>query len=347
MRFGYPFLSICLLLPLSVIFFYWWAHRRTTRDLEVFAQKSLLTRIVDYSGQRARQTQRILRVIGLVFLILALMGPQWGYQWEEVKHKGLEIVFALDTSKSMLAVDIKPNRLERAKLAVKDLLKRLPGDKIALVAFSGTSFLQCPLTLDYNAFGISLDALSVNSIPRGGTAIGEAINVARGAFKSGSSGSKILILITDGENHEGDPAEVAKEAVKEGITTYTIGIGSTEGDLIVTSDDKGNSSYLKDTEGNVVKSSLNEGILRDIAKAGGGAYFRSSGPSLGLEDLYWSRLATQNKAEVSSRMQKNYLERYQIPLLIAFLLLVIEFLYDKGIRIKLRRTKGEGESLVN
>lgn len=334
MRFANSFLCFLFLLPVLVIFFYLWARRRTVRDLETFAERGLLPKIIDFAGQKARKTQRVLRVIGLIFLIFAIIGPQWGYQWEEVKHQGLEIIFAMDTSKSMLAVDIKPNRLERAKLAVKDLLKRLPGDKIALVAFSGASFLQCPLTLDYNAFGISLDALTVNSIPRGGTAIGEAINVARDAFKSGSSGSKILVLITDGENHEGDPVEAAKEAVKEGITTYTVGIGSPEGDLIVAGDDKGNSGYLKDSEGNVVKSSLNEQILREIAKAGNGAYFRSGGPSLGLEDLYWTKLSKLNKAEVTSRMQKKYLERFQIPLLIALLFLLMEFLYDKEIRLR-------------
>ena len=326
MNFANPVFSLFFIVLFFLIIFYIWAYRKYNRDLETFAEKNLLPKIIDFSGQINRRNRWILRLTALFFLVLALTGPQWGYYWRNVKHRALEIIFALDTSKSMLATDIKPNRLERAKLALKDLIKKLPGDKVGLIAFSGTSFLQCPLTMDYNAFGISLDSLNTSSIPRGGTVIGEAIETARKAFKASSSGTGILILISDGENHEGDPVAKAKEAAKDGLKIFTIGIGSPEGELITLRDENGNSYYLKDEQGNVVKSVLNEKILQEIAKAGNGAYFRGTGPSLGLDDLYRTQLAKINKSETSSRLQKRYLDRYQIPLFIAFLLLLLEYI---------------------
>ena len=320
-----PFYSLLFLIPMLGIIFYIIIQRRANRDLETFAAKELLAKVVDFTGQKLRIRQRILRIAGLIFLILAICGPGWGYNWQEVKSRGLEIIFALDTSKSMLAADIKPTRLERAKLALKDFLNKIEGNKVGLVAFSGSSFLQCPLTLDYSAFGESLDALSVYTIPRGGTAIGSAIATARKAFQAAGSGTKILILITDGENHEGDPVAGAKAAAQEGITIYTIGIGSPEGELVVIQDQNGNTSYLKDSQGNVVKTTLNEAILKEIAQNGNGSYLRANGLTLGLDVLYNVQLAKFNKSEISSKWQKKYINRYQLPLLVAVLVLLSEF----------------------
>lgn len=332
MNWAYPSYLFLLLLPSLLTWFYIWAERRWERDLELLISKDLLSKIIDFSGRKTQKFRLISKLAGLVLLILALSGPRWGYRWQEVKHQGLEIIFAIDTSKSMLATDIKPNRLEKAKLAVKDLLQVMQNDKVGLVAFSGTSFLQCPLTMDVNAFGSTLDALNTGIIPRGGTAIGEAILTARNAFKSGSAGKKVLIIITDGENHEGDPVSQAKAAVKEGIAVYTIGIGSPEGELIIVRDEYGNSSYLKDNAGNVVKTYLNETVLKEIAQAGKGTYVRAGGFSLGLEELYRTRLSGLEKSEINSRWRKDYVERYQIPLLLAILLLTIEFCL--GFRVK-------------
>lgn len=313
-------------LPLLLTGFYLWANRRSARDLENLVNRGLIPKVIDLSGREVKKRQAIIRLVGLVFLIIALSGPRWGYRWQETKNRGLEIIFAIDTSRSMLATDIKPNRLERSKLAVKDLLRVMQNDKVGLVAFSGSSFLQCPLTVDYNAFTSTLDALSTRIIPRGGTAIGAAIDTARKAFESGSDGKKILIIITDGENHEGDPVSETKKAVKDGISVYTVGIGSPEGELIIIQDQYGNSSYLKDNAGNVVKSTLNESILREIARVGQGAYVRAGGFSLGLEELYRTKLTALTKSEINSKWQKDYVERYQIPLLVAFFLLISEFI---------------------
>jgi Ca-activated chloride channel family protein len=334
MSWAHPNLLFLLMLPLALIGFYLEAARRNRRDLQRFAQPELLEKIVDFSGVKIRKQQWLRRLLGLIMIILALAGPEWGYRWEEAQSRGVELIFALDTSKSMLAADIKPSRLDRAKLAVKDFLSRLSGDKIGLIAFSGSSFLQCPLTLDYNAFGIALDALDVQSIPRGGTAIGAAISTAREAFKSGSSGSKILVIITDGENHEGDPAALAKAAAQAGISVNTIGIGSPQGELVVVTDEHGNASYLKDAQGNVVKSALDETTLRRIARAGNGSYIRAAGLSMGLDQLYDSKLARSNRTTLSSKWRKRNIDHYQWPLLIAVILLSAEWL--TGAKINLR-----------
>jgi Ca-activated chloride channel family protein len=332
MNWANPYYLLLLGLPLMLVWFYLWAWRQSDRDLERLISKELISKVVDFSGRKVQKRQSVGRLVGITFLIIALTGPRWGYRWQETKQRGLEIIFAIDTSRSMLATDIRPNRLERSKLGVKDLLRVMQDDKVGLVAFSGTSFLQCPLTVDYNAFSSTLDALNTGTIPRGGTAIGEAIITARNAFKSGSDGKKILIIITDGENHEGDPVSQAKAAAKDGIDIYTVGIGSPEGELIIIQDQYGNGAYLKDRAGNVVKSTLNESILREIAQAGRGTYVRAGGFSLGLEELYRTKLAGLTKSETDSKWRKDYVERYQIPLLLAFSIIVWEFMM--GFKVK-------------
>ena len=324
MRFAQPEYIVFLLLPLILILFLRGAARKNRRVLELLAEKETWAKIVDFSGQKLRQKQWVLRVVAVACLTFSLPGPQWGYEWQEVKTEGREIIFALDTSKSMLAADVKPNRLDRAKLAVKDLVTMVQGDMVGLVAFAGNSFLQCPLTLDYSAFMTALDALDVHSIPRGGTAVGEAIASAQKAFENGAGGEKILILITDGENHEGDPLAAAKKAQEKAITIYTIGLGSPEGELILIEDEEGNSSYLRDAAGQVVKTVLNERILQEIAAAGNGLYLRGHGSSLSLDTLYQEELSRFKETELRSSLQKRNINRYQIPLFLALLLLTGE-----------------------
>lgn len=326
MRFISPTYSVLFLLLFVLTCYYYWSKKRKKEALNAFADPDLLRKYTNLQGLRKDRQAFILKFLGLFFLIAALLGPEWGYQWQEVSSQGLEVIFALDTSKSMLATDLHPNRLERAKLAVKDLLKQIQGNQVGLVAFSGTGFLQAPLTMDYNAFQIALDALDVYTLPQGGTAIGRAIETARSAFHSGGNGEKILILMTDGENHEGDPVIQARRAREEGITVYTIGLGSQEGELILLTDEKGNISYLKDKQGNVVKTVIKEEALREIAEAGGGAYHKGTGPTLGLETLYQTRLAHLERADLHSAMEKKYINRYQIPLFFALILLCSEFI---------------------
>lgn len=258
------------------------------------------------------------------FSILALMRPQWGFKWQKVSRKSLDILIAIDTSKSMLAIDVKPNRLEKSKLAVKDLLKKLKGDRVGLIAFSGTAFLQCPLTSDYNGFMLALDDLSAASIPRGGTSISSAIKVAMNSYEGGQKKYKVLILITDGEDHEGDPAKAAEEAAKENIRIFCIGIGTTEGDLIQVVNKSGKRTFLKDSNGDIIKTRLNENVLKQVAAATNGLYVRSSGADFGLDIIYDKKLSAMERRDTKARMDKIYYERFQIPLTIALIFLLIE-----------------------
>ena len=188
------------------------------------------------------------------FLVFALAGPMWGFRWEQVRREGIDLVIALDTSRSMLATDVKPNRLARAKLAVRDLVAEARGDRLALVPFAGSAFLECPLTLDTGAFLEALDAIEVGIIPRGGTALPAAIDQSLDAFEGRQANHQAIVLITDGESHEGDLDAAVGRAKERGVRIFSVGIGTTEGELIPA--DGG--SFVKDRKGQVVKSRLDE-----------------------------------------------------------------------------------------
>src|SRR5260221_4355430 len=220
----------------------------------------------------------------------------------------------------MRATDVKPNRLERAKYAIMDLLPLLQGDRIGLVAFAGTAFLECPLTLDYGAFEQSLRAVDVGTIPRGGTAIASAIDASLGGFDARQGKYEAIILITDGEDHEGDVKAAAQRAAGEGVKIFTVGIGTAEGDLLPL----GKDGFVKDRSGQVVKSRLNEDTLKDIALTTGGAYVQGLGPSLGLDQVFRDHIATMERRELASTLERRYEERFQIPLALALGLLIVE-----------------------
>ena len=311
------------LVPLLIIF-YIWAFRSKRRALATFAQQHLVPMLTSTVNWRGQKLKAMLGVLVAFLLIFALIGPRWGFQWHEVKRQGIDIMVAIDTSNSMLAQDVKPSRLERSKLAIEELLDLLQGDRIGLIAFAGNSFLQCPLTLDYSAFAIALNAVEAGIIPRGGTSISSAIRTAITAFEGKAKKYKALILITDGEDHKGDPVKAAEEAAEQGIKIFCVGVGTREGELIPVVDEDGNRSFLKDREGQVVKSRLDETTLQKIALTTGGGYVRASGVEYGLDVIYNEKIATMEKRELESKLQKRYEERYQIPALIALGLLCLE-----------------------
>ncbi|MFH1777146.1 MAG: VWA domain-containing protein [Candidatus Omnitrophota bacterium] len=323
MRFANINAVYMLWLVFALAVFYLWAVRKKQRLLERFADKELLNELLVSLNRKKERLKIILTFLALVFCCLALMRPQWGFHWEEVKRSGLDILIAIDTSRSMLAEDVKPNRLKRSKMAVLDLLKKLKGDRIGLIAFSGSAFLQCPLTVDYNGFLLSLDNLNTEIIPKGGTSISSAIREAVKSYEGGQKKYKILVLITDGEDHAGDPVKAAEEAKKEEIKIFCIGIGTNEGELIPITDESGNKSFLKDKQGNVVKTRLDEVTLQKIALNTGGSYVRARGAEFGLDLIYEQKLAKMEKRELESKMRKQYEERFQIPLFVAFVLLLI------------------------
>lgn len=291
--------------------------------LAKFASPRLIAELTRTVSRPKTAVKNALVFFAVAAVFAALARPQWGYRWEEAKSRGIDIIFAIDTSKSMLAEDVKPDRLERAKLSVLDLIDVLKGDRIGIVAFSGQAFLQCPLTLDYDAFRMSLEALDTDIIRRGGTNISAAINEAEAAFAS-TSNKKIVILISDGEELEDSAVKAAEKAAKSGTIIYTLGVGGAKGEYIPVRDATGAVSLLRDESGRLVQSRLNEEILTKIAKAAGGFYAPLT--ANGMDAIYNDGLKKIPSEELSSKMKQSAIERFQIPLGIAVLLLAVSSL---------------------
>jgi Ca-activated chloride channel family protein len=297
------------------VFWTWRAYdERQRKALAAFVSPHLGLELTRSISTTRRRLKRSLFATATVLLFVALAEPQAGFHWEQVKRRGNDIIFAVDTSRSMLTPDVKPNRLVRAKLAIDDFVGRLDGDAVGLVAFAGSAFLQCPLTLDYGAFHDSLAALDTHIIPRGGTDISSAIRAAQSALHNRAGSDRILILVTDGEDLEGDALETAKAAFKQdGLKIYTVGVGSANGDLIPLPADQGG-GFLKDREGRFVRSRLDEPALKALAQATGGSYAALGSDNQGLEVIYRQALAPLAKHDLESRTERVYIERYQWPL---------------------------------
>ncbi len=323
MRFANPWMIHWLwLLPLLWMVFEWFLHLRHKKMVR-FIDKNLLDQVTrGFSIKRLRWKNYAL-LASYFFLILSLARPQWGYVIEKVKQQGLDIILAVDVSKSMLTQDLKPNRLERAKLAIKDLLRKVNGDRLGLMPFAGEAFLMCPLTFDYAGFAESVDDLSTNSVPLGGTNIASAIQKALKTFGSEELKYKALVILTDGEEEQGNALSAAKQAKEKGIRIFTIGIGTKEGDLIQVPQEDGSLGFVKDDQGNFVKSHLNEGLLQQIAYETGGAYVRSSGAHFGLDYLYTHELSKWAKRDFQEKEQKKYFEQFQWPLGLAIVFLIL------------------------
>lgn len=321
MKFGTPeFLKwLLLIIPLAGLFI--WMHRQRAARLANLISSNVWKTVIPgfKTGRSGRLT--VLRLLALLGIGLALTRPQWGTRWEEVKQRGLDIIVVLDTSKSMLAEDIKPNRLKQAQWAVRDFVKHLKGDRIGLVAFAGSSFLQCPVTIDYAAFTMMLDDLYAGIIPRGGTAIEQALKKAQESFDQETDTDRVIILITDGEDHEGDPMKMADELKKQGIKLFSIGVGTLEGELVPT-----DTGYIKDSGGQVVKSSLNENLLEKLARETGGFYVRSAPGDFGLDRIYKLGISGLQRSEQETRLAKIYEERYGWFAAAALFFLILEAL---------------------
>lgn len=324
MQFGnLHYLWLMLLVPALIAFFIW-AFRSRQHALEQFADRKLLDFLLQSTSRPKQILKSVLVVAGIFFAILALIQPKWGYHWEEMKRKGLDMIVALDVSKSMLAEDIKPNRLEAAKREVKSLVNLLKGDRIGIVAFAGTSFLQCPLTLDYGTAKLFLDNIDVDSVPKGGTDIGGAIRTAIKAYEGHEKKHRVLILVTDGEDLEEGVMEAVEEAKKQGIIIFPIGIGRQEGAPIPVVDERGQKTFVKDPEGKVVLSKLDPVLLQKIALMSGGKKGSIGTGSFPLEEIYQEEVSKMEKKELESSRQKRYEHRFQAPLFAAILCFVLE-----------------------
>ena len=326
MQWGNLSYSIMIIVPVLVVGLFRLQQRAKRRAEERFADETLFNGLmVDYVPSRVA-LKKTLFVGALVFIVISLMQPKWGYHWEEVKRKGIDIAVVLDLSKSMLAEDIKPNRLTRAKMEIKNLISQLKGDRIALVGFAGTAFVQCPLTLDYSTAKLFLDEMDTDSMPNPGTDIGAALEKALSLFTGVDKQHQVIVLITDGEDHDQRVMSAVQEAVKQGVTIYTIGIGSTVGAPIPVTDASGNTVYLKDRQGNVVLSKMDSELLQKIALMTGGKEGSLTGTNYPLQEMYETELSKIQKKELGSARQKKYENRFQWPLTAGLLLLVIEML---------------------
>jgi len=313
-----------LLVAVSAAFFFWKMERLRQARLERFAGAPLVGRLTENLSPGRRRLKQGLWLGALFCCFLALARPQVGFQMVEVKRKGIDILFALDTSKSMLSEDIRPNRLERAKLAIMDFIHQLEGDRVGLLPFAGTAFLMCPLTIDYSAFENTLSAVNTSIIPRGGTNLAEAINLAASSL-TGSSNHKILILLTDGENLEGDALAAATKAGENGMTIFTVGVGTPEGELIP-QPEKGAGHFVKDDAGKFITAKLDEKALTAIAGATNGLYTPLGKNGEGLEQIYQQKLRLIPKQDLMEKQHRQPLERFSWPLGAAILLLAVEFM---------------------
>jgi Ca-activated chloride channel family protein len=313
------YLYLLLALPLMVVALLWgrWLKARAGQKL---AERELLERIsANYSGRLAF-AKSVLLLLGLFFLILAAARPQWGEKLQSYQGRGIDVVIALDASKSMLAGDIQPSRLERAKVEVASLLDNLSANQVGITAFAGDCYVMCPLTTDVDAAKMFLDIIEPGNIPKPGTNIQRAIEVSASLFDAKENASKALVLITDGDNLEGDPMQAAKLAAEQGIRIYAVGVGTLEGSTIPERDQSGYGvSYKKDQKDQVVVSRLAERLLLVMAKAADGRYFRSQ--ALNLDALLLS-LDQLKKKDIGGGDFVQYQERYQYFLLAAFILIM-------------------------
>jgi Ca-activated chloride channel family protein len=325
MRFEHSnLLWLLLVIPPALALFFWWGERARQRLLTQFIESRLLASLTVGLSRTRRKIRYGLVLAAVALLIIAIARPQRGFDLQEVEQRGLDIVVAVDTSKSMLTADIAPNRLERAKLAALSLMQDAKSDRLGLVAFAGDAFLECPLTVDNTAFQQSVEALNVNSLPLGGTDLATAINTALTAFKEADH-YKVLVLLTDGEDNVNEAAalEAAQNAAKAGLKIFTVGVGTAAGDLIRVTDANGNSDYVRDAQGNVVKSHLNEPLLNQIAAATGGFYLPLRGADT-MDVLYARGLEPLPKSESQEKLIRHYHEQYRWPLAAAILLLLAE-----------------------
>jgi len=286
----------------------------------------MLKQLTEHVSVQKQKYKYALLVLALLSVVLALIQPKWGYHWEKIQRRGIDVIVAVDVSRSMFADDIKPSRLDRARREILDLIKMMNGDRIGLIAFAGTAFVQCPLTLDYGACRMFVDELNPTLIPRGGTHIGEAIKKAVSAFEGKEKKNRALIIITDGEDHESNVIEAAKLAAEKGIKIYCIGIGTPSGSPIRIKNSKGKKVYLKDSKGQLVLSKLDEKTLKKIALITGGAYIQASASGIELDKIYKDRIAKMNKTGLQSTRQKRYEARFQWPLALALLFIISESL---------------------
>jgi Ca-activated chloride channel family protein len=336
MSFGAPqWLWGLLLIPILIALFIR-AEHRGLRRLQEFVSARLLPQLAGTVNRPRRVLRFALLLLGLSLALFSLAQPRWGYTFEDVKRKGLDLLIAVDTSRSMLSNDVQPNRLERVKLAAQDLIHELQGDRVGLIAFAGRAFLQAPLTIDYEAVMESVNDLDTTTIPEGGTNISSAIALAMQSFGKSAVGNRALIIFTDGEELSGDAVNVAKTATDAGVRIFTVGVGTPQGSLIPITSENGETAFVKDSAGQVVKSKLDDKRLREIAQATGGFYVHLENGPRTMQQIYNEGLAKMQAAEIDVRLSRRPIERYEWPLGAALAALALSMLIGERKRVRER-----------
>jgi Ca-activated chloride channel family protein len=317
------FLWGLLIIPVLALLFIWSRIARK-KALKRFGNAEIVKQLMPFSSKGRPVFKFIVLMLALAFIITGTARPQFGSKLQKVKREGIELIIALDVSNSMMAEDIQPNRLERAKRAISRLVDRLTDDKIGLIVFAGDAYTQLPITSDYNSAKLFLNSVSTQIVPKQGTAIGAAINLASNSFTPNGKANKAIVVITDGENHEDDAVSAAKDAVDKGILVHAIGMGLPQGSPIPVIQN-GQKDYLKDRDGKVVVTKLNEQMLEQIAAAGNGIYVRANNAQVGLNALF-DEINKMEKEEMESRVYSEYNDQFQYFFAIALVLILFEFI---------------------
>jgi len=316
------FLWALLVIPLLTLFFVWSRIQRK-KALQRFGNLEMVNQLMPFASRFRPVLKFTTLMLALSFIITGVARPQFGSKLKKVKREGIEIIIALDVSNSMMAEDIKPNRLDRAKLAISRLVDKLTEDKIGLIIFAGDAYTQLPITSDYNSAKLFLNSINTQIVPKQGTAIGAAVNLAMRSFTPDSKANKAIIVITDGENHEDDAVAAAKSAAESGMVVHAIGMGLPQGSPIPVLRN-GQTEYMKDGSGNVVITKLDEATLEKVAAAGNGIYVRANNAQVGLNTLF-DEINKLDKTEMEALIYSEYDEQFQYFFAIGIFLLILEF----------------------
>ncbi len=322
-RFEHPeYLYLFFVIPALVVLYYI-SYRMKKKALKEYGDMSIISQLMPFASFTRPVYKFAIMLLAFCFLVIAIAGPQFGSKLRKIKRKGVEVVIALDVSNSMLAQDIKPNRLESAKRAISKMVDNLNNDKIGLIVFAGEAYTQLPITTDYSSAKLFLSTINTDIVPIQGTAIGSAINLASKSFTPDSEASKAIIVITDGENHEDDATAAAKAALEQGIVVHTIAMGLPKGAPIPIKGKSG--QFRQDEDGNVVISKLDEKMLAEIAEAGGGNMIKANNTTTGLKALF-KEINKMEKTELEQRIYSDYDEKFQYFIAFVLLLILIEYL---------------------
>ena len=317
------YLYALVLIP-ALMLFYWYSRRQRRKALAQFGQKEILAVLMPNASSVRPAIKFTVLLLALASTIIAIARPQFGSQLKTVKREGIELIIALDVSNSMLAEDIQPNRLERSKRAISQLVDKLSDDKIGLIVFAGEAYTQLPITSDYVSAKLFLNSISPQIVPTQGTAIGAAIELGIKSFTPQFVGNKVIIVITDGENHEDDAASAATQAAEQGIIVHAIGMGLPKGALIPDFSN-GQKGFKKDNKGNTIVTKLDEPMLQRIAQAGKGIYIRANNTQVGLNTLF-NEVNKMEKTEMESQIYADYDEKFQYFLGFALFLILLDFI---------------------